>query len=193
MFGSIFRFFTGGGVKGILGGVAEVARVVKGDRAARDRQAHDEFSGALAQFRAEFGGPRLTWWDSLIDGLNRLPRPAFAFGVIGGLGFAASDPVGFTAIMTAMAVIPDQLWILVGLVVSFFFGARQLGDLSRMRAASPEKVAKTLAAMREIRAMRPAQPPATMDSNPALVSVEGRAAKMDSNPALEAWRTQIKG
>lgn len=68
---------------------------------------------------------RLTRFDTVLDALNRLPRPAFAFGAIGLFAFALAAPDAFATRMTALSAMPDQLWWLLGGVVSFHFGARE--------------------------------------------------------------------
>jgi hypothetical protein len=37
-----------------------------------------------------------------------------------------ADPVGFAGRMQGLALVPDQLWWLLGAIVSFYFGAREL-------------------------------------------------------------------
>ncbi|WP_226621572.1 holin family protein [Alloyangia pacifica] len=81
-------------------------------------------AAALEQFAREFGTARRGGFDRLIDGLNRLPRPALAFGTLGLLGSAMVDPAWFSARMEGLALVPEPLWWLLGAIVSFYFGAR---------------------------------------------------------------------
>lgn len=82
-------------------------------------------AAALGQFGAEFR-PARGWFDILIDGLNRLPRPLLAFGTIGLFIYAMVEPMGFARRMTGLALVPEPLWWLLGAVVGFYFGAREL-------------------------------------------------------------------
>lgn len=79
---------------------------------------------ALRQFGAEFVQPRRGLFDRAVDGLNRLPRPALAFGTLGLFVAAMTDPEWFAARMQGVALVPDPLWWLMGAIVLFYFGAR---------------------------------------------------------------------
>jgi len=64
-------------------------------------------------------------YDRTVDALNRLPRPVAALGALALMGFALVDPVGFEARMQALAAMPEELWWLLGGVLTFTFGARE--------------------------------------------------------------------
>ncbi|MCA0940766.1 holin family protein [Salipiger pacificus] len=81
-------------------------------------------AAALDQFAREFGRTGNSRFDRLVDALNRLPRPAMAFGTLGLLGSAMTSPEWFAARMAGLALVPEPLWWLLGAVVSFYFGAR---------------------------------------------------------------------
>lgn len=80
---------------------------------------------ALNQLAAEYQIPATGWFDRVVNGLNRLPRPALAFGTIGLFVYAMVDPVAFARRMTGLAAVPEPLWWLLGAVVAFYFGARE--------------------------------------------------------------------
>ena len=75
-----------------------------------------------------------------------MPRPMLALGTIGLFVFAMIDPEAFAARMVGLNEVPEPLWWLLGAIVSFYFGAREMhyfrtpngGRLPRMR---PETVA----------------------------------------------------
>ena len=81
-------------------------------------------SDSLAQFAAEFVHPRRGVFDRIVDGLNRLPRPALALGTIWLFVMAMQNPAQFTQGMQGLALVPEPLWWLMGAIVSFYFGAR---------------------------------------------------------------------
>ena len=62
---------------------------------------------AMPQYAAEFTVPRQGWFDRLMDGLNRLPRPFLAFGTIGLFIVAMVDPVWFSIRMQGIAMVVD--------------------------------------------------------------------------------------
>lgn len=92
-------------------------------------------------------------YDRLIDALNRLPRPALAYGAVALLGFAMFDPAGFVQRMQALQSAPTELWWLLGAVIAGHFGAREAHHMrhrpGRLTAApddSPEPPASTAGA-----------------------------------------------
>jgi hypothetical protein len=80
---------------------------------------------ALRQLGEEYGLPSVGWFDRLVNGLNRLPRPMLAFGTLGLFVYAMVDPVRFSARMVGLNAVPEPLWWLLGAVVAFYFGARE--------------------------------------------------------------------
>ena len=90
----IMTFLFGDG-RNVVAETAEVFRENAENGAVRAASAR---SDSLAQFAAEFVHPRRGVFDRIVDGLNRLPRPALALGTI---------------------------WLFImGVIVSFYFGAR---------------------------------------------------------------------
>ena len=161
--------------------VAETAEVFRPNAERSAQRAADYAIGAQGQFAAEFAAPeRKGWFNALVDGLNRLPRPAMAYGTIGLFVYAMQDPVGFAERMVGLAAVPDQLWWLLGAVVGFYFGAR---EMSHMRAAAPtpQAVREIVANIEEIRTLRP-------DSVRVAEDDTDLEAGQGDNPALEAWK-----
>ncbi len=79
------------------------------------------------QFAAEFRQlTKRTWWDSLIDGLNRLPRPVMVTLAIAYLISAWKDPATFAEINAGLATVPAEMWYLTSAIVGFYFAAREL-------------------------------------------------------------------
>ncbi len=79
---------------------------------------------ALSQFASEFALPRKSAFDQVIDGLNRIPRPAMALGTLALFVSAMVNPVWFASRMQGIALVPEPLWWLLGAIVGFYFGAR---------------------------------------------------------------------
>lgn len=80
---------------------------------------------ALGQFGAEYANPAQSWFDRMVNGLNRLPRPFLAFGTLGLFTYAMVDPISFGERMVGLNLVPDPLWWLLGAIVGFYFGARE--------------------------------------------------------------------
>lgn len=149
----------------------DAVRVVRGDQTARDAAEAAAFQAVQGQFAAEFAHPGGGWFDGLVDGLNRLPRPVIAFATLGLFAYAMTDPVAFTARMQGLAHIPEPLWWIMGSVIGFYFGARELHHMRRFRASNAAEVRATVETIREIEGDSDADPIVT-----------------PGNPALSAWR-----
>lgn len=132
--GNLFDLVFGGS----RNAVAETVEVFRENAEKAAVRGQDAQSAALAQFAAEFGGPKQGWFDRFVDGLNRLPRPLLALGTIALFVAAMVDPIWFGARMTGMALVPEPLWWLMGAIVSFYFGARYQakGQEFRVKVAS---------------------------------------------------------
>ena len=103
--------------------------------------------------------PRRGVLDRMVDGLNRLPRPALALGTIWLFIMAMQQPEQFSKGMQGLAIVPEPLWWLMGAIVSFYFGARHQVKSQEFQRA----IALSLAAG-QVTAPQP-QPSST---NPAL-------------------------
>ena len=162
----VFSLVFGGG--NVIRDTAEVFRENAEARAGREAA----FArAALAQYAAEFALPRRGLFDRLIDGINRLPRPAMALGTLGLFVSAMSDPVWFAERMRGLALVPEPLWWLLGAIVTFYFGARH--------QAKGHEFQRTLAA-------------AALTAPAAARAIGASAAETDDegepNAALEEWR-----
>ena len=113
---------------------------------------------ALRQLGAEYENPSLGWFDRLVNGINRLPRPLLAFGTIGLFVYAMTDPVEFAQRMVGLNAVPEPLWWLLGAVVAFYFGARETHYFRNRPVITPAGVG------------------------------EPTTAATDENPAISDWR-----
>ena len=109
------------GQRNVLAETAEVFRVNAEAADARDAR---QKTATLAQFNSEFSRANKGLFDRVIDGVNRLPRPAMALGTIGLFVSAMANPDWFAERMRGVALVPEPLWWLLGVIVSFYFGAR---------------------------------------------------------------------
>ena len=117
----------GGGTLGSLGEAAEGLSEVFVPNATRALELAAEVQRATLQAAsAEFQHAGTGWFDRLVNGMNRLPRPMLALGTLGLFVYAMADPAGFSDRMLGLQEVPEPLWWLLGAVVSFYFGAREL-------------------------------------------------------------------
>lgn len=98
-------------------------KVLFGSRQERDSQDADARAAIYSQFGQEFRENR-NWFDSLVDGLNRLPRPLFAYGTMYLFGLCWVDPVTFAEGARNLVLVPKEMWIILGAIIVFFFGGR---------------------------------------------------------------------
>lgn len=186
--GLIERIFTTvfGGERNVIRDTVEVFRE---NSEAGAQRAHAVQGQAMAQYGAEFAHPRHGRFDRFMDGLNRLPRPMLALGTLGLFVTAMINPLWFAERMQGIALVPEPLWWLLGVIVSFYFGARQqvksqefqraiVGTITRV-----PQVVENIETLRELRADAPRVADTGADSRLALAAVEP-----SDNPALDAWR-----
>ena len=100
---------------------------------------------ALRQLGEEYQHPALGWFDRMVNGLNRLPRPLLAFGTIGLFTYAMVDPEAFAKRMVGLNAVPEPLWWLLGAIVAFYFGARETHYFRRRAVTSPFAAASGVA------------------------------------------------
>ncbi|MEL6958727.1 MAG: holin family protein [Pseudomonadota bacterium] len=167
--------------------IAETAEVFRENAEGSARREAAITQAAMQQFAAEFAVPRKGWFDRLMDGLNRLPRPLLAFGTIGLFVVAMVDPIWFSSRMQGIALVPDPLWWLMGAIVSFYFGARHQAhsqDFQRSIAETLARVPTVVQNTMEIERLRQDSDGISSD-RPA--DEAAKAAAQATNPALADW------
>lgn len=196
-------FGAGAAVKDVGEAVSGVAEVFVGNQAQRDLANQAKYVEAITQFGAEFQ-PAAARFDSFMNGLNRLPRPLLTIGTLGLFVYAMVAPVGFSRRMEGLQLVPEPLWWLLGAIVSFYFGAREL-HYQRVRTAlaAPRAVIAAIGETDEgpgaVEA--PADPapaasvaprsepePAPARQSPAATAIKVRASDPGFNAAIEEWR-----
>ncbi|WP_170329997.1 holin family protein [Ruegeria arenilitoris] len=182
---SVLTFLFGGG-RNVVRETTEIFRENAENGAERSLTLQQQ---AMIQFGQEFQAPQKGTFDRFMDGLNRLPRPAMALGTLGLFIAAMVDPLWFAARMQGIALVPEPLWWLLGVIVSFYFGARhqaKVQDMQREITATMQRTPQVLENLRALKAMRSdgigAADPGTD------VDLAESAGHPDVNPALEDWR-----
>ena len=186
-----------------VGGAARgVARVFRADASEGQALEHAAHRAALGQMEAEFAHAPAGWFDKIVDGLNRLPRPLLAFGTLGLFVFAMVDPARFAHRMEGLAVVPEPLWWLLGAIVGFYFGARELHHRRGTAGPAPRPEPRTASWHHSDDAASAAPAPQAQANATSTVNVvvdggdddEGEDdrddAPADHNPALAAWKAR---
>jgi len=110
----------------IGGAVERVSEVFVPNRTKSEGYRFQRGQASLQQLAAEFSLQPNGYFDIFVNGLNRLPRPTLALGTVGLLVYAMADPAGFSVRMQGLNTVPEPLWWLLGAIVSFYFGAREM-------------------------------------------------------------------
>jgi hypothetical protein len=191
--------------------VRDTAEVFRENTEASATRLHDARTQAMAQYGQEFLIERKGLFDRFMDGVNRVPRPALALGTLALFVAAMCDPVWFAARMQGIALVPEPLWWLLGVIVSFYFGARHQVKSQQFQqsiAATMAIVPQVTDNIAELQAMT-ADSPGVADTGtdvglgeaaieaatPEPSDVGKPTPQMrpydprdpNSNPALEAW------
>ena len=186
--GLIERVFTSifGDGRNVIVETAQVFRENAEGGAQRDASIKEQ---AMQQFAAEFAVQRIGWFDRIMDGLNRLPRPLLAFGTIGLFIVAMIDPIWFSSRMQGISLVPDPLWWLMGAIVSFYFGARHQAHSQDFQRSIAQTLARVPTVVRNTRALEAlaADTPQVAETAPSAVATQTATTPQD-NPALRAWQ-----
>ena len=168
--GMIDRFIGMGSAAQTISNAATNVTEIFRENATRRMELDEEAYGhAITQLSAEFGAARRGWFDDLMNGMNRLPRPLLTLGTIGLFVYAMVEPVGFGLRMENLNLVPEPLWWLLGAIISFYFGAREAYYFrSRPRIAI--------------------QSQDTVEAKAAPVPA---GDGFDDNPALQDWAQQM--
>ncbi|TKW66993.1 MAG: hypothetical protein DI616_07940 [Paracoccus denitrificans] len=124
--GMIDRFIgVGAAAQTVSNAAANVTEIIRENATRRMELDEEAYGHAITQLTAEFGAQRRGWFDDIMNGLNRLPRPFLTLGTLGLFVYAMVEPVGFSHRMVGLQTVPEPLWWLLGAIVSFYFGARE--------------------------------------------------------------------
>ncbi len=185
MVSDILRALFGGG-RNVIAQTAEVFRI---NAEAADQRSVETQRAALEQMAGEFRLESRGMFDRIIDGLNRIPRPAMALGTLGLFVAAMVDPLWFGERMAGLALVPEPLWWLLGAIVSFYFGARYQSkgqDFQRSVAMTMARAPQVIENIRALRALRYDSPGVADSGNDAGLAMSALAPS--DNPAIEEWR-----
>jgi Holin of 3TMs, for gene-transfer release len=183
---NIFGALFGGGRNVIT----ETLETFRPNAEAQSQRSHDLDSAAMAQLAAEFrqNGQR-GWFDQVMDGINRLPRPMLVFSVFGLLAWTAVDPIEAAKVFTSWAIIPVEFWYVVLAIVTFYFGGRHQAKAQDMQARLVQVAAGVPLVMQTISELDDLhdQSPGVSDTGTDTGLAE-EAIQMSGNSAVSAWR-----
>lgn len=153
--------------------VAETAQVFRENAESGAERAQEVQLAALAAHKAEFYPVQRGLFDRVMDAINRLPRPMMALGCLGMVISAMVNPVWFAERMAGIALVPQPLWWLLGIIVSFYFGARHQAKGQEFQRSIAETMVQVPDVVENIKTLK------------ALRHIDG-------NAALQDWRLPDK-
>jgi len=153
-----------GGVRAVGEAATDIAEVFRPNATRRMELSAEAQRAALDAQGDEFQYARDGLFDRMVNGINRLPRPMLAFGTLGLFVFAMTDPEAFSNRMAGLTAVPEPLWWLLGAIVSFYFGAREMYYFRT-----------------------PRQTPLPRTQRDTVSADAAETAGSGTNPALNAW------
>lgn len=170
--------------------IAETAHVWRENTEAGAARETELTGQVLTQYGKEFGLPERGTFDRIMDGINRMPRPAMALGTLSLFVSAMISPTWFAERMQGIALVPEPLWWLLGAIVSFYFGARhqfkgqQFQQSIAATLALAPQVTRNLGELRELGAVQPGKADTGTNARASEVTVKSAVA---DNAALADW------
>tara|TARA_R110002072_G_scaffold202127_1_gene359941 strand:- start:2301 stop:2861 length:561 start_codon:yes stop_codon:yes gene_type:complete len=170
-------------VNTVAGVVTGIGKTFFGSRQERDSQNHQVNMAVYNQYAAEFGHrENRTWWDSLVDALNRLPRPVLVGLMIAYFLLSYINPIEFQKVNVALDTVPESMWYVLGVIIGFYFAARELHkNRDEKMALSDQQFGEVLRRQQALDALKPTMSEAEFQAEMSDTS------KPTSNAALAEW------
>ena len=141
-------------IGGIISGVSHLWGSIFGSKETTEKDTSKEKTMAqqIAVADAMGSARRTDFFSAFVDGINRLVRPTFSYGVIAYFVWAVWDPIGFSVSMQALALVPDFMYGIFLTIVGFWFGGRILEKYAdaRLKGPSAELLNEVLANQKKI-------------------------------------------
>lgn len=184
------KWLMGGGADRVGTTVERVSGVFRPNAEASAVRSHNYDSQALRQYATEFHHrTNRTWFDSLVDGLNRLARPVITMTVLGVIPAVIVWPADAAIAFAALALLPTGYWALVSIIVGFYYGGRmqiKAQDFEDSVVAAVERAPQVLENMEHLRSHL--SPQVAVDNDPELALEVSGDLPTTNNAAIEDWR-----
>lgn len=154
----------GGKIGGsLLDKAGDVVTKVIDQKGSREAASAAVDKASVDQWTAESAKASHNWFDSMVDGFNRLMRPvAFGFTVWVVMLWPQVDLIAFQKAMVAYEAVPEWLVGLVLSVWAFLFTGRFLTkDMAKLKGKSSKEFKEILERMKAIEDLRPSKDPET--------------------------------
>ena len=118
----IIGALAGGGAERASNAVQGIAGIFKENAESKGKRMSDEQVALMEAYAAEMGKVNQHWYDSLVDGFNRLVRPGITVTVFMPFYMLFGDAVNRSIALELFKT--GGYWALVATVVAFYFGGR---------------------------------------------------------------------
>lgn len=116
---------------------------IAGSKSDEDNQDAESRAAAQSEYAAEFASDKQGWFSNFMDGVNRIPRPMMTFYFFWLVFVLPIMNLSlFQKIMEAYTYVPAELWGIGSLIVTFYFGGREI-QKSREHQQTMAKIAVT--------------------------------------------------
>ena len=187
----LINWLFGGDARQVGDVVEQVGGVFRPNAEATASRAHEYNSAALTQYAAEFHArSNRTWFDSLVDGLNRLARPIITVSVLGIIPAVMLWPEEAAVAFAALALLPTGYWALVSIIIGFYYGGRMQIKAQDFERSVTEAVARAPAVIENMKRLRDhLSPDEAADDDPELAVEIAAELPTSNNRAVADWRS----
>lgn len=185
----LVKYLFGGGVNQITNAVKTVAGVFTPNAEDADKRDATYNAAALQQYAAEFHARQnRTWFDSMVDGLNRLVRPVTTVGVLCVIPATVMYPKEMAVAFASLALLPAGYWAIVGVIISFYYGGRMQIKSQEFERSVQSAVARAPQVIENIERLRDHLSPGEASDVGSDVAREiSDKLAVDDNPAIRDW------
>lgn len=186
----LINWLFGGGARQFGNVVEQVGGVFRPNAEASAERSHEYKSAALAQYAAEFHQrSNRTWFDSMVDGLNRLARPIITVAVLGIIPAVMIRPAEAAIAFSALALLPTGYWALVSIIIGFYYGGRMQIKAQDFERSVVEAVARAPDVIDNIERLRDhLSPDQAADDDPEVALEIAGDLPITDNVAVADWR-----
>lgn len=186
----LMSWLVGGGARAVGNTVEQVHDTFRPNAEKSAQRASDYNQAALAQYAAEFHArANRTWFDSLVDGLNRLARPLITMSVLGMLPAAMFFPEDTAVAIQAIQLLPTGYWALLSVIIGFYYGGRMQIKSHDFQKSITEAVARAPQVIDNMKRLRDhLSPEEAADDDPEVAQAVSGALPVTNNKAVQDWR-----
>ena len=190
----LINWLFGGGARQVGDVVEQVGGVFRPNAEAAAQRLHDRDDAVMAQYAAEFHDrSNRTWFDSFVDGLNRLARPIITISVLGVIPAVMIRAEVAAVAFAALALLPTGYWALVSIIIGFYYGGRMQMKAQDFERSVVEAVARAPQVIETMQRLRDhLTPEVAVDDDPEVALAIAGDLPATDNAAIKDWRDGVQ-